>query len=136
MAKYNNKKSLSLHNDDNEYCIGFCGNGDTKRCDFYVNKELMFQGIPFRKGNSVKVLKSGYFINVKDSQGINRVIRDGKVVFSTHRHVVNAYAHLDYDADGIEFISKTYLIIVSRNGLFGICSSKGHLILPIKYSTI
>ena len=137
MAKYNYIKTVSLKEDGNKYRVGVYGSGISKKCDFYINNELKFKEIPFRKGNSIKVLKSGYFINVRESQGYNRIIRDGKVVLTTRYYVVNAYAKKDCDEIGREFIADTYLIVVSRNdGLKGIYSSKRHLVLPIKYSII
>ena len=137
MAKYSYAKSFSLSKDSNDYRIDVCGNGDTKRCDFFINDELMFQGIPFRKGNSVKVLKSGYFISVRDAHGINRVIRNGEVVLSTRYSVTNAFARIDIDDFGREYVADDeYFIIVKRNGKFGLFSSKRKMLLSPKYFTI
>lgn len=138
MPKYQNIKTLSLEKDDNEYRVGVYGSGMSKKCDFYINDELIFKEISFRNGNSIKVLKSGYFINLRDTQGNNRIIRYGDVIFKTRYNVVNAHAMIDYDANGIEFISDTYLIVVSRvDGLKGVYSTnKRMLVLPFKYSTI
>ena len=137
MAKYCYKKNLSLQKDSNDYCISVYSYGDTKKCNFYINDELVFQGIPFRKGNSIKVLKSGYFINVRDSHGTNRVVRDGKVVLSTRYSVANAFVRMDLDDVGSEYIADDeYLIVVTRNGKYGLYSSKRKMLLGLKYSTI
>lgn len=138
MAKYNHVRDITLKEDKNEYRVGVYGSGINKKCDFYINDELKYKDIPFRKGNSIKELKSGFFINVKDSQGYNRIIRNGEVILNTRYHVVNAHAMIEYDEIGREFISDTYLIVVSRNdGLKGVYSTnKRKLVLPFKYSTI
>ena len=136
MAKYSYIKTLSLKEDNNEYRVGVYGSNESKKCDFYINGKLKFERIPFRKGNSISVLKNGYFIKLRDSQGNNRVIRNGEVLLKTHYNVVNAYTEIVCDFNGREFIGDTYLIVVSRNGLKGIYSSKRHLVLPIKYSII
>ena len=137
MAKYRYTKSLSLHKDCNDYRIGVYGYGDTTRCDFYINDELMFQGIPFRKGNSIKLLKSGYFINVRDSHGTNRVVRGGEVILSTRYSVANAFARIDIDDIGEEYVADDeYLIVVTRNGKYGLYSSKRKMLLGLEYSTI
>ena len=129
-------KRLSLEEDYNEYEVLVSGSVGNKKCDFYINDELTFQGIPY---NNIKVLDSCYFIKIRDLQGENRIIRNGKIVFSTRYNVVNAYVQRVCDYDGRESLADTYLFVVSRNGLYGICSSKssrGRLVLPIKYSTI
>lgn len=138
MAKYNHVRDITLKEDNNEYQVGVYGSGMNKKFDFYINDELKFKEIPFRKGNSITVLKSGYFINVRDSHGYNRVIRDGEIVLNTRYHVVNAHVLIDCDSDGEEFISDTFLIVASRNdGLKGVYSTnKRKLVLPFKYSTI
>ena len=137
MVKYSCTKTLSLNKDTNEYRISVYGTGVEKKCDFYINDTLKFEGIPFRKGNSIKVLKSGYFINVRDSQGTNRVIRDGQIVLSTRYSIANAYARIDFDDIGREYVANDdYLIVVTRNGKYGLYSSKRKMLLPLKYSTI
>jgi hypothetical protein len=137
MAKYSHIKNISLNKDKNEYRVGITGSGETRSCDFYINEELVFQGIPFRKGNSVKVLKSGYFISVRDSQGTIKVIRNGKVVLSTRYSVENAFVRIDTDDIGREYVAEDeYLIVVTRNGKYGLYSSKRKMLLGLKYSTI
>ena len=138
MPKYLKIKTLSLEKDDNEYKVGVYGFGMSTKFDFYINEELIFKEIPFRYGNSIKVLKSGFFINLKDSQKYNRIIRNGKIILNTRYHVVNAHAFIDCDANGIEYVDNTYLIVVSRNdGLKGVYSTnKRKLVLPFIYSTI
>ena len=137
MAKYNEIKTISLKGDDNEYQIGITGSQQFMECDFYVNDELLFEGIPYNKGKSISVLESGFFIKVRDSQGRNRIIRNGKIVFSTRYPVVNAFAKYEYDdCEYLVVKEDVYLIVVSKKGLRGIYSSKGYLVLPIEYSTI
>ncbi|MBR5657591.1 MAG: hypothetical protein IKW98_13065 [Prevotella sp.] len=127
---------MPVKEDNNVYFVGIIGTETIGKCDFYINNELVFQGIPFNKGKAIRVLNSGYFIFLRDLQGRNRIIRDGKIIFSTRYNVANAYVQTDYDVDGNKFIADVYLIVISKNGLYGIYSSKKHLILPIKYSTI
>lgn len=137
MVKYSCTKTLSLKKDNNEYRISVYGTGVEKKCDFYINDTLKFEGIPFRKGNSIKVLKSDYFINVRDSLGTNRVIRDGQIVLSTRYNIANAYARIDLNDTGEEYVAEDeYLIVVTRNGKYGLYSSKRKMLLPLKYSTI
>ena len=137
MAKYSHIKDISLNRDETKYRVGITGSGKTKSCDFYINDELVFQGIPFKKGNSIKVLKSGYFISVRDSQGTNRVVRDGRVVLSTRYSVDNAFVRIDTDDIGREYVADDeYLIVVTRNSKYGLYSSKRKMLLVLKYSTI
>lgn len=137
MVKYSCTKTLSLKEDNNEYRISVCGTGVEKKCDFYINNTLKFEGIPFRKGNSIKVLKSGYFISVRDSQGTIKVIRNGKVVLSTRYSVENAFVRIDTDDIGREYVADDeYLIVVTRNSKYGLYSSKRKMLLGLKYSTI
>lgn len=137
MAKYSHIKDISLNRDKNKYRVGITGSDETKSCDFYINGELIFQGIPFKKGKSIKVLKSGYFISVRDSQGTIKVIRNGKVVLSTRYSVENAFVRIDTDDIGRECIADDeYLIVVTRNGKYGLYSSKRKMLLGLKYSTI
>lgn len=137
MAKYSHIKDISLNRDNNNYRIGITGSGKAKSCDFYINDELVFQGIPFKKGNSIKVLKSGYFISVRDSQGTTKVIRNGRVVLSTRYSVENAFVRIDTDDIGREFVADDeYLIVVTRNSKYGLYSSKRKMLLVLKYSTI
>lgn len=125
---------MPIKADKNAYYVGIVG--PNKKCDFYVKDILLYQGLPFNNGNSIRVLKSGYFINVTDSKGTNRIIRKGKVVFSTKYEVANAYVQKDIDADGFDVIGDTYLIVVTKDNLYGIYSSTGKMLLPIEYSTI
>jgi hypothetical protein len=50
--------------------------------------------------------------------------------------VANAYVQKDIDADGFDVIGDTYLIVVTKDNLYGIYSSTGKMLLPIEYSTI
>jgi len=136
MPKYNHIRDITLKEDNNEYKIGVNGSGINKKCDFYINGELKYQGIPFNKGKSIMILGNGCFIKLRDSFGLNRVIRNGKTVLTTKYYVENAYAKAVCDDIGREYLDNVYLIVVSRNGLKGIYSSKRHLVLPIKYSII
>ena len=135
-CKYDSIEMLSLKEEKNTYFIGVTKTNDGAKCDFYVKDILLYQGLPFNNGNPIRVLKSGYFINVTDSQGINRIIRKGKVIFSTKYEVANTYVQKDIDADGFYVIGDTYLIVVAKDNLYGIYSSTGKMLLPIKYSTI
>lgn len=134
-CKYDKIIPMPLIEDTNIYYIGIISSGKSKKCDFYINNDILFQGITYNR-RTIEIVKSGYFIKLRDAQGLNKIIRNGEVVFSTRYNVVNAYARIDCDANGIEFISDTYLIVVSKNGLCGIYSSKRKLLLPLKYSTI
>ena len=137
MSKYNQVRVLSLNADNNMYRVVVSGSMNNKKCDFYINNELIYKDIPYRNGNSIRKLKSGYFINVRDSQGTNRVVRDGKTVFSTKYDIANAYVKTELDVIGREYVENDeYLIVVTRNGKYGLYSSKRKMLLPLKYSTI
>ena len=137
MAKYNHVTDITLKGDNNEYQVGVYGTGVNKKCDFYINDELIFREIPFREANSITVLKSGYFICVRDSHDLSRVIRNGKVVLSTRYGVQNAYVRINIDEMGIEHIADDeYLVVVTRNFKYGLYSSKRKMLLGLKYSTI
>ena len=138
MAKYSYIKTLSLKEDNNEYRVGVYGSNESKKCEFLINDKPLFEGIPYNDEKSISVVDSGFFIKLS-VHGTNFVIRDGKIVFFTNSYdVVNAHAMIDHDADGDEFISDIYLIVVSRDdGLKGVYSTKKwELVLPFKYSTI
>ena len=135
-CKYDSIDMFSLKEDKNDYIVGVTKTNDGFKSDFYVNDILLYQGIPSKYGNCIRTLKSGYFINVTDSQGKNRIIRKRRVVFSTKYEVANAYVQKDIDADGFDIIGDTCLIVVTKDDLYGIYSSTGKMLLPIEYSTI
>ena len=138
MAKYSYIKTLSLEEDNNEYRVGVYGSYISKKCDLLINGKPLFDEIPYNDGKSISVVESGYFIKLS-AYGANIVIREGKVVFFTNRYdVVNAYAMIDYNDVGVQFVSDIYLVVVSRkDGPKGVYSTKNfELVLPIKYSTI
>jgi len=135
-CKYDSVEMLPLYEDRNDYIVGVAKTNDSVKCDFYVSDLLLYQGLPFNNGNSIKALKSGSFINVRDTQGVNRIIRNGEIIFSTTYDVANAYVRKEINADGFEIIGDTYLIVVTKDNLYGIYSSTGKNLLPIEYSTI
>ena len=135
-CKYDSIDMLSLKEDTKDYIVGATKTSDGFKSDLYVNDILLYQGIPSKYGNCIRTLKSGYFINVTDAQGENRIIRDGKIIFSTKYEVVNVYIEKDVDVNGIEKTGEVYLIVVTKDNLYGIYSSTGKMLLPIKYSTI
>ena len=136
-CKYDNIELMPLKEDDNVYFVGILGNGKNHKFDFYINHEIVFEGVSQNRVKLLRVLDSGYFLEVKGAYGITCLIRNNKVVFTTKFNVVNAYVRYKIDYNDFWVVDEdVYLIVVSRNSLLGLYSSKGKKLLPIEYSTI
>lgn len=138
-CKYDYIKSLPIEEDHNIYYAGVVGLGDDNVFDLYVNHKIVLQGIPFNRGNSVKLIEDGTFIQVTNTDGKKGIIRNGKFVLDPIYKEIRTFVQheRDYDSE-TNTTSETlkYLFAVSNDELYGICSPFGKLILPMNYSTI
>ena len=132
-CKYDYIKSLPLKDDENVYYLGVTGSGYDNKYDLYVNHKLMFYNYPFKRGHSICVLENKMLIKFEDTEGRIGYIRNGEIVFNPKYKHVRVICHL---AESREISVLECLYIVSENGLFGVCSSNGELILPIEYSVV
>jgi len=138
-CKYDYIKSLPVKDDYNVYYAGVVGLGDDNKFDFYINHQLVLQGIPFKRGHSVKLINDGTFIQITNSDGKKGILRNGKFILDPIYKDVKTFVkyeeNYDPDTNCTSEILK-YLFAVTDDELFGICSSSGKLILPKNYSTI
>lgn len=79
-CKYDYIISLPIKDDYNVYYAGVIGLGDDNKFDFYINHKLVLQGIPFKKGHSVKLINDGTFIQITNSGGEKGVLRNGSFI--------------------------------------------------------
>lgn len=138
-CKYDYIKSLPIKDDDSVYYAGVVGLGDDNKFDFYINHKLVLQGIPFKRGHSVKLINDGTFIQITNSDGKKGILRNGEFLLEPIYKMIKAFVMHERNYDpktNITSESIKYLFVVSDGKLFGICSPLGKLILPMKYSTI
>lgn len=138
-CKYDYIKSLPIKDDYNVYYAGVIGLGDDNKFDFYINHKLVLQGIPFKKGHSVKLINDGTFIQITNSCGGKGVLRNGSFILEPIYKKIKAFVQHQrtYDPEtNCTSEELKYLFAVSDDELFGICSPLGKQILPMKYSTI
>lgn len=140
-CKYDYIRSIFLEDDMNIYYAGFCNADESKKCDLYINNEMILREVLYSKGSSLRVLGNRTFISAKDPNGDTVIIRGGKIVFTTPYDVADIYTEKYINVGMTKYIDNArkiteYLIVVSYNDLYGIYSSSGKLLLPIKYSTI
>lgn len=138
-CKYDYIKSLPVKDDHNIYYAGVIGLGEDNVFDLYINHTLVLQGIPFKRGHSVKLIKDGAFIQIISTDGKKGIIRNGKFILDPIFKEIESFIQYERDYNPetnvtSEFLK--YLFVVSDDELFGICSPSGKLILPMKYSTI
>lgn len=80
-CKYDYIKSLPIKDDYNVYYAGVVGLGDDNKFDFYINHQLVLQGIPFKRGHSVKLINDGTFIQITNSDGEKGNIKKWRIPF-------------------------------------------------------
>ena len=128
--KYDNIVALPLKDDDTFYYAGIIGEGKFKVFDLYKDHNEL----PYIEGaSSLKIVNNGNFIQFRDKIGNVGVIRYGITIIEPLYKEVKIFEFSCFPDDGYEL---EFLFVVSDGKSYGICSSKGKLVLPIEYSLI
>lgn len=137
-CKYDSIVALPLNNDGNVYYVGINGNDKYGSFDLYINHEIRLKELPYVKGTfSIKIVNDGDFIQFMDKTGNIGVIRDGNIILEPLYKEVMIYEEYNNTFLSNNYEKKLdYLFVVSDGKFYGICSSKGKLVLPIEYSLI
>ena len=133
--KYSHIVTLPLTNDENIYYAGIVKQGEDYTYDLYINHEIVLQNIPFIKEKSLKVSANKWFIKFSNREGKIGIIREGTVILKPNYEDVRICIQRDWHSSQDE-MELECLFVVSNGEAYGICSSKGLLILPLDYSMI